>query len=1080
MSRNYIYILGFAAVFAPLPTHCESFTDTIKEKLLFNTVYYGRDTSLAQLTVKTLLAQGTNPNVRDSNQSTPLMFASYYGYKNIVKALLSNSYTDINAINMINETSLKCACRTGHADIAEWLLKAGADHTVIDSHMGNNALLDAITKGHKEIVRLLLLHNADIAHTNFQGQNALTCAPNQEIRNIILIYAHINNIAIESLQESTSDNFAPSTRTEVMQAIMNLPISQSSKNTLYKEVMSADPFGSNKAYLDIVFSLPWNRYTKENIDPVIVEKALNEKHFGLTDAKNEILEYIALRAFAKDATPQILCLVGPPGTGKTSIAESIARSLGRKSARISVGGIHDECEIRGFRRSFISARPGRPITAIQQAGTCNPVIIIDEIDKINTMSGYGGDPSAALLELFDPEQNSQFSDNYLGIPYDFSKVLFIATANNKSKIPAPLLNRMKVIDLNGYTIKEKIIIAQTVLIPKQIALMGWQDHNITFQDEALTLLFQQYTKDAGMREAQQHIQSIFAKLAQAYLKGEEITTITPEHIKQFFGAPLLEDSYAAQQFQSSKDLASMYMKVKTLPIADQYKINLYEEIDNAGTATRLDQDSITKKHLEFVFSLPWHYRTQDNLDMEQIKEKLNTSHYGMDEIKEELLDFIATLTINKDLKSLPVLGLYGPPGIGKTSIARSIAESLGRKFIKISLGSVQYQSTLRGNPRVYVNATAGEIINAIKECGSSNPVIVLDEIDKTNDSVYATLLEILDPEQNSQFKDQYLDIPYDLSKVLFITTMNDASQVPWPLLDRMQIVTLAGYTLEEKKSITETCLINQVKKDIGLNDTTLSFEENALTNIIQDYTLETGVRQLKRTIRKLLSKIITYHLTTNTPMEKEIFITADMLIEHLGEPLIQNPLESQEDMVGIVNGLYWSPVGGGITKIEAALIPRTTHDTELLKLTGQMKEVMQESANIALSYAREHAQELGIDLTLLDTHFIHIHAPAGATPKDGPSAGITMLTAIASVLTNKKVDASCAMTGELNLRGQVTAIGGVNEKLLGAKQAGIMHVFLSEENIPDFKKAEKKGITQGMTITFVKNAKEVLDQVLID
>ena len=514
---------------------------------------------------------------------------------------------------------------------------------------------------------------------------------------------------------------------------------------------------------------------------------------------------------------------------------------------------------------------------------------------------------------------------------------------------------------------------------------------------------------------------------------------------------------------------------------EDVQTTFYKELDKLDILNPQGPEySVQLNYLQTMVNLPWNEFTKDDLDLKRAQRILNKDHYGMEKVKERILEYIAVLQLRGDLKS-PIICLYGPPGVGKTSLGKSIAEALKRKYVRISLGGLHDESEIRGHRRTYIGAMPGRIIKSIQKAGSSNPVFILDEIDKItqntiNGDPSSALLEVLDPEQNNAFHDNYLDVDYDLSKVLFVATANDLNTIPRPLLDRMEIIELSGYTTEEKIEIAKRHLIPKELENNGLKkmETTPTFTKTAIEKIIEQYSRESGVRQLEKQINKALRKLAFLRARDGElPYTK---ITPDEIKNLLGKPPYYRDIYQGNDYAGVVTGLAWTSVGGEILFIETSL---SKGKAGKLTLTGNLGEVMKESAVIALEYVKAHVDILGIDYRIFDQWNIHIHVPEGATPKDGPSAGITIATSIASALTQRKVRKNTAMTGEITLRGKVLPVGGIKEKILAAKRAGITDIMMCKDNKKDIDEIPEVYL-KGVTFHYVENVKDVWDFALTD
>lgn len=558
---------------------------------------------------------------------------------------------------------------------------------------------------------------------------------------------------------------------------------------------------------------------------------------------------------------------------------------------------------------------------------------------------------------------------------------------------------------------------------------------------------------------------------------EKIRSTTRDSINKSQREYYLREQIKAIQKELGDDLDSetdeLREKIEKLPLSEEARAEAGRQLRRLEkTSPDSMEASVLRNHLEWLLSMPWGIQTKDTVDIDHAKKILDANHFGLEEVKDRILDFLSVRFLKEDCNS-PILCLYGPPGVGKTSLGHSIAESLGRKFFRISLGGVYDESEIRGHRRTYVGALPGRFIQAIKKSGSCNPLIVIDEIDKLGMSnrgdPSAALLEILDPEQNSSFYDNYLGVHYDLSKVMFIATANDLSTIPGPLRDRMELVQVSGYLPEEKLNIAQQHLIKKAIKNSGLDDKGFNLESDIIYEIIAGYTRESGVRDLERQIQKLCAKYARAYLES----KKIDLFTKENISDYLGprkvphEPIVKTP------RIGVCNGLAWTPYGGEVLQIEAVLMPGSGK----LLLTGQLGDVMKESAQAAVTYAKSHASIFGIDPKIFNDFDLHIHVPAGSIPKEGPSAGITLLSSVLSAYTKRAINGDYAMTGELNLQGCVLPIGGVKEKILAAKQNGLSTIILPKLNEKDTIGLDK--LSEGLKIIFVENVDEVLEHVLM-
>ncbi|AHF01675.1 Lon protease [Thiomicrospira aerophila AL3] len=552
---------------------------------------------------------------------------------------------------------------------------------------------------------------------------------------------------------------------------------------------------------------------------------------------------------------------------------------------------------------------------------------------------------------------------------------------------------------------------------------------------------------------------------------ERVEENMTEHQKQFFLRQQLKEiqkELGIQQDSQGEDVERFEQRLDALKIADEPAKKIRDEINKLRN---LDQQSaeygVTRNWLDWATQLPWQHTSQDKLDLTRAERVLNRAHYGLDDVKERILEFLALSQIRGKVAG-SIICFVGPPGVGKTSIGRSIADALGREFYRFSVGGMRDEAEIKGHRRTYIGAMPGKFIQALKDCQTANPVILIDEVDKMGSSYQgdpaSALLEVLDPEQNQHFLDHFLDLRVDLSQVLFICTANQLETIPGPLLDRMEVIRLSGYITEEKTAIANQYLWPGLLKEAGLSKQAVQLNKQAIVKVIEDYARESGVRNLKKQLAKLLRKAAMKRVKAP---DEPVKITAKNIADYLGPALFNEQRDSME--IGIITGLAWTAMGGATLNIEATRVHGHGHG---IKLSGQLGKVMQESAELAYSFVQSHAPALGIAEDFFETSQIHLHVPDGATPKDGPSAGITMACALVSLATQQPLQRDIAMTGELSLVGRVMPVGGIREKLVAAKRAKIFEIILPAQNqrdvalLPDY-------LLAGMTIHYVKHFNEV-------
>jgi ATP-dependent Lon protease len=580
-----------------------------------------------------------------------------------------------------------------------------------------------------------------------------------------------------------------------------------------------------------------------------------------------------------------------------------------------------------------------------------------------------------------------------------------------------------------------------------------------------TLVLSHLSKELQMLELKNQIQSKVKtdidKQQRDFFLSQQLKTIQEELGGNPFEEQLKEYQKRASEKKWKEQIAAVFKK----ELEKLQRMN-----PNAA------EYSVQTNYIETLLDLPWDEYSEDNFDLKRASDILDEDHYGLEKVKDRILEYLAVLKLKGNMKS-PILCLYGPPGVGKTSLGKSIAKSLGRSFVRMSLGGLKDESEIRGHRKTYIGAMPGRILQNINKAKTSNPVFILDEIDKVGNDFHgdpsSALLEVLDPEQNHAFYDNFLEVDYDLSKVMFIATANSLSSIQPALLDRMEIIDITGYTIEEKTEIAKRHLIPKQLEEHGLKPGQLQFSDEVIEVIVESYTRESGLRRLEKQIAKIMRNKARF-IAMGEKIKPRI--TKPDVRKILGAELFHKDSFIDNDVAGVVTGLAWTAVGGDILFIEAGLSRGKTGGK--LTLTGNLGEVMKESAVIALEYLKAHAHHLQIPHQAFDDWNIHIHVPEGATPKDGPSAGITMLTALASAFTQRKVKKQMAMTGEITLRGKVLPVGGIKEKILAAKRAGIFEIILSEENKKDIEEIRADYISD-MTFHYVKKMEEVLKLALL-
>ncbi len=651
--------------------------------------------------------------------------------------------------------------------------------------------------------------------------------------------------------------------------------------------------------------------------------------------------------------------------------------------------------------------------------------LIEQVDKNNETAALG----RMVLRMF----NSYLANANIPIPEAATAMLSVEEPGEISDLAASFL--------------------QLKLAERQELLETLSVH------DRLEKLFAYLNKESEIQEIE--------RLIQERVKGQMDKTQKEYYLREQIKAIHKE---IGEQDAMFSDAIQMRERLEKFEAPDDVKEKMAREINRLErTPSNAAESSVIYNYLDWLFNLPWTYKTVDAIDISNVKEILDSEHYGLEKAKERVLEYLAVQKLVGNMKG-PILCLVGPPGVGKTSLAKSVASSINRKLVRISLGGVRDESEIRGHRRTYIGSMPGRIIQGMRTAGTINPVFVLDEIDKLNSDFSgnpaSALLEVLDPEQNNKFSDHYLELPFDLSRVMFITTANSVHTIPKPLLDRMEVINISGYTELEKLQIAKKFILPKNIKSHGLNKARLKVQDSALQRIINEYTREAGVRNLEREIAKICRKAAKLLVAGE---QKSVSVSANNLERFLGKPHYRYGLIEKEDHLGAATGLAWTPAGGDTLTIEASVFPGKGK----LILTGQLGDVMKESATAAFSYIRERAEELNIDPDFNEKNDIHIHVPEGSIPKDGPSAGITMAIALISALTSTSVSKTVGMTGEITLRGRVLPIGGLKEKALAAHRAGLTTMIVPKDNEKDLEEIPEE-VRAAMNFELV----ETLDQVI--
>lgn len=675
-----------------------------------------------------------------------------------------------------------------------------------------------------------------------------------------------------------------------------------------------------------------------------------------------------------------------------------------------------------------------------------------EIQSITKEEPYLKASIKPVEEIFPKKDNSEFK-----AIIDSIKDMALKIIHENPNIPSEASFAIKNIQSHAFLINFVSSNMNLPVIEKQrvLSIFDLQESAI----ECLKLMNVEYQKLELKNDIQSKVRTDLDQQQREYYLNQQMKTIQEELGVVSFEHEVDEMRMRSKEKKWDKAVGAQFDK----ELAKLQRMN-----------PQLAEYSVQRNYLDFFLDLPWNQFSEDKFDLKNAQKILDRDHFGLEDIKKRIIEYLAVLKLRNDLKS-PILCLFGPPGVGKTSLGKSIAEALGRSYVRISLGGMRDEAEIRGHRKTYIGALPGRIIQSVKKAGTSNPVFVLDEIDKVSNGVQgdpaAALLEVLDPEQNTAFYDNFLEMGYDLSKVMFVATANSLSPIHPALRDRMEMINISGYTLEEKSAIAKRHLLPKQLKEHGLKNKQLTLNKAVLDKMVEGYTRESGVRGLEKQVAKAVR-----YAAKSIAMEEDYKINPapEDLVEILGPEKVHRDLYENNHVAGVVTGLAWTSVGGDILFIESAI----SEGKGQLSITGNLGKVMKESATIAMEFIKSNKIFLGLDNFAFDRYNVHIHVPEGATPKDGPSAGITMLTSLVSLFTQKRVKSKLAMTGEITLRGKVLPVGGIKEKILAAKRSKIKEIILCEYNKKDIDQINQKYL-KGLTFHYVREMKDVLDIAII-
>ena len=804
--------------------------------------------------------------------------------------------------------------------------------------------------------------------------------------------------------------------------------------------------------------LPWTRRSEAAIDLERTRAALDAGHAGLEHAKARIIEYLAVRRRNPLGAGAVICFAGPPGVGKTSLAQCTAEALGRGFVKLACGGLRDETDLRGHNRTWRDSQPGSILHEMRQVGSKDPVFVLDEVDKL------GPAPAAVLLEVLDPEQNGRFRDAFIDLPFDLSEVLFLTTANEPARILPALRDRLEIIDLPGYTEAEKIAIAETHLIGAQNRAAGLSETPVRFTRGACRRIIRRYTSERGIRQLARCLQTVCRKVALGLETGDASLVcerITAAQVRAFLGQPGVDHTDGLDRLREQLDAPALPEVVRARGRDVRARLS--------GLAPTDPEHASSCKYLQCLASLPWTKRTAAASDLVRARGILDAGHVAHGAVKEHVIDYVTVRLAKPDVPS-PLLCLVGPPGVGKTWLARLVAAALGRACARVACSALDSAADLHGAR----SGPPGRIVEQLRRVGVRNPVFILDEIDRLEKGggVAAALLEALDPAPGAAFRDRYVDLPFDLSEALFVATANSLGRVPAVLREGMMVVELPGYTEAEKRRIASERLLPMQMTRYGLTAGQVRVTDEAVEAIVRGYTREAGVWRLADVLGTVCAKVVRRRAEGN---EAPVEVTPQTLAGMLGAPMVADAeVAARTGRPGVAVGLSWTAAGGNLLYVEASCMS----GNGALILTGRLGEVMQESVQVALSWLRANAERYGIDPAFLRDTDVHLHVQSGEVPKEGASAGVTMVAALVSAFTGCVVRGDLAMTGEITLAGHVLAVGAIKEKVLAAHRYGLARVVLPHQNKKQVDEQLGDDLRRAVAVDYVTRIDEVLDVAL--